>query len=144
METTNKIVFLVLKSCRPFRFLFSFVDFPSQLKIYQKYVSKINFYLFLLTKLLLENAIITKTPFLGATCVAGLEMGGKIFLKIQLMTPSPGILLARKKHGPSYPAFMSILPLDSIHLPASSFIFKALFVLHKANCHTLKIRFFYS
>jgi hypothetical protein len=51
-----------------------------------------------LTKFLLENAVITKTPFLGATCVAGLEMGGKIFQKILLMTPSPGILLARKNN----------------------------------------------
>jgi hypothetical protein len=33
-------------------------------------------------RVLLENAIITKTLFLGATCVAGLEMGGKIFRKI--------------------------------------------------------------
>jgi hypothetical protein len=82
--------FLALKSCRPFRFLFSLMEFPSKLKIYEKFVSEMKFfplsetyfYLFLLTKLLLENAIITKKPFLGATCVAGLEMGGKIFRKI--------------------------------------------------------------
>jgi hypothetical protein len=52
-------------------------------------LSETNFYLFLLTKLLLENAIITKKPFLGATCVAGLEM---------VMTPSPGVHLARKNN----------------------------------------------
>jgi hypothetical protein len=51
-------------------------------------------FIILLMKLLLENAIITKKPFLGATCVAGLEMGGKI----SLMTPSPGVLLARKNN----------------------------------------------
>jgi hypothetical protein len=45
-------------------------------------LSETNFFLFVLTKLLLENAIITKKPFLGATCVSGLEMGGKIFRKI--------------------------------------------------------------
>jgi hypothetical protein len=66
------------------------VEFPSKLKIYEKFVSEMKFfpfsetyfYFFLLTKLLLENAIITKKPFLGATCVAWLEMGGKIFWKI--------------------------------------------------------------
>jgi hypothetical protein len=60
------------------------VDFPSWLKIYQKYVSssETNFYSFLLKKLLIENSIITNTLILGATCVAGLEMVGKIFWKI--------------------------------------------------------------
>jgi hypothetical protein len=53
-------------------------------------LSENNIYLFSLTKLLLENAIITKTTFLGANCVAGLEIGGKMFRKIKFMTPSPG------------------------------------------------------
>jgi hypothetical protein len=58
------------------------VEFFKFLKNYEKLVSErkffllseTNFYLFLLTKLLLENAIIAKKPFLGATCVAGLGM----------------------------------------------------------------------
>ncbi len=41
-----------------------------------------NFYLFLLSKLLLENAIITKTLFLGVNCLVGLEIKGKKFQKI--------------------------------------------------------------
>jgi hypothetical protein len=31
--------------------------------------------------LLLENAVITKKPFLGANFVAGLEIGGNIFME---------------------------------------------------------------
>jgi hypothetical protein len=45
-------------------------------------LSATNFYLFLFVLLLLENAVITKKPFLGANFVAGLEIGGNIFRKI--------------------------------------------------------------
>jgi hypothetical protein len=43
--------------------------------------SKTNVYLFLFANLLLENAKITKTPFLGENCLAELEIGKKFFGK---------------------------------------------------------------
>jgi hypothetical protein len=55
------------------------VDFPDNLKIYKKIVSE---KLIFKTILLVENVKLTKTPFLGANCVAELEIGGKIFRKI--------------------------------------------------------------
>jgi hypothetical protein len=55
------------------------VDFPNNLKFLKGnsfLLQKIIFVNFL--KLLVENVILTKTPFLGANCLVGLEIGGKI------------------------------------------------------------------
>jgi hypothetical protein len=78
METTNKITFWPLNRVVHFVF-FSFVDFPNNLKFLKGnsfLLQKIIFVNFL--KLLVENVILTKTPFLGANCLVGLEIGGKI------------------------------------------------------------------
>jgi hypothetical protein len=83
METTTKIIFWPLNRVVHFVFFFLLWTSLGGSFLSERISSpETNFYLFLLTKLLLENAIITKKPFLGVTCVAGLEMGGNIFRKI--------------------------------------------------------------
>jgi hypothetical protein len=85
MGTRNKIFFLPLFRVVHFAFFFLLWNNLVNLKFIKNNLLKRNSFLFqnqFLFIFINENAIITKKPFLGATCVAWLEMVGKHFWKI--------------------------------------------------------------
>ena len=122
---------MALKSCCPFRFLLwnSLVNLKLIFKQVSKRkffpLSKTNIYLFLLTKLLLKNAIIRKKPFLGKNCVAGLGIGGKFFGKFSWWRHHQGFFLPIRIHWPFYPTY-SIFN-KNLNTFVSFFIFKKYF-----------------
>jgi hypothetical protein len=68
--------------------------------------------------MMIENVLLTKTPFLGGNSLAGLETEGQIFGKKIVHDAIAGVLLAHKNNmGNLNPLISCFLPHDSTHPP---------------------------